>query len=184
MLNSTALTSKRLIFLVIVWVAIVLCSILYASLSKVRSFDPQNKFFLQTSEERFEQRFLSALGESLALSPNMVISFSGLGCFCETLAASHLERIEALAIDEGFQFNDLDITLKNMRDFLPSTPAIAVINDLGSLSYLGPIGAGPLCAQSNDLVGKFIKKNTRSSLVGSLIVSDTKGCYCNALTAS
>ena len=102
-------------------------------------------------------------------------------CFCETLSESHKNTLNEWASSEQISYQNIDVSsMSTLRRFVPSTPAVIVLNKNRELVYLGPYSTGMGCFQSSGMVDERIKpyfQNSAASLRAT-IQSEAKGCYC------
>lgn len=102
-------------------------------------------------------------------------------CFCETLSESHKKTLNEWAFDKQISYQTLALnSIPALSRFVPSTPAVIVLNQQNELVYLGPYSTGMGCLQDSGLVDERIKsyfQNTNRPLTAT-IQSEAKGCYC------
>jgi hypothetical protein len=65
--------------------------------------------------------------------------------------------------------------IQGLSSILTSTPAIAVFDDLGNLSYLGPYSTGIGCLSGNGTVEPYLDVK---STMGAIVPLESTGCYC------
>lgn len=163
----------------IIWAAGLLLAVLYSASNKTKYFDPQNVLHQSALSLSFDTVFVEALlKENLELAGS-VIHFQRSDCFCQTVAQSHINSVEKLA--EKHHFNNVTVTLDDpsiLKAFVPSVPAVAVIDQAGKLNYLGPYSSGMFCTEGDGLVEPFIEKS-QLARIGATVISQSQGCYCN-----
>ncbi|MDE3270992.1 DUF6436 domain-containing protein [Pseudoalteromonas sp. G4] len=165
--------------IVCVWSVLLSVSVLFLSVLKINTFDNYGELTKRAMDTNFDKEFVKQLTSILGDVSGSVIHFEAEDCFCQTVANDHVSSVKKLAINQNFKNHNLVV---NNTDglFLPSVPAVAVINKLGALSYLGPYASGMFCAEGNGLVEPYlIKKNPEHSKLGATIITDAKGCYCS-----
>lgn len=175
--------SKWLPILLIIWAAGLLLAVLYAASNKAKYFDPQNVLHQSALSLSFDTVFVEALLKDNLEFAGSVIHFQRSDCFCQTVAQSHINSVEKLA--EKHQFNNVTVMvdeLSILKAFVPSVPAVAVIDKAGKLNYFGPYSSGMFCTEGNGLVEPFIEK-AQSASAGATVISQSKGCYCNLKSA-
>jgi len=169
--------------LLIIWAAGLLFAVLYAASNKPKYFDPQNVLHQSAMSLSFDTEFVEALSKEKLGLAGSVIHFQGRDCFCQTVAQSHISSVEKLA--EKQQFNNINVTLdepSSLKTYVPSVPAVAVIDMEGKLHYFGPYSSGMFCTEGDGLVEPFIGKD-QSAKTGATVISQSKGCYCNLNSA-
>ena len=161
-----------------VWSVILTSSVLYLSTLKAKQFDVNGLLLSNAMDTEFDHRFTSLIEETLDTRSGAVVHFTMDNCFCEYVAQSHVTSVKKLASEHGFK-NHV-ITLNSTSRFnIPSVPAVAVINQKGKLTYLGPYSTGMFCSEGEGLVEQYINDNTEHNELGATILTDTQGCYCN-----
>ena len=129
-------------------------------------------------DTEFDRRFTSLIEQTVGTSSGAVVHFTMDNCFCDYVAENHVTSVKKRASEQGFK-NHV-ITLKSNNRFnIPSVPAIAVINQNGKLTYLGPYATGMFCSEGEGLVEQYIIDNTENNALGATILTDAQGCYCN-----
>lgn len=159
-----------------VWFISILALLYFFADQGLVPFDPEGHLVTQVNDDHFEAHFKRELGLSEGIA-NTVVHFKQAACACNHVAQEHIDSVKTLAIENGFTNKTLDnVDPKNFR-YIPATPAIAVFNRDGELSYFGPYSAGFSCSPGNGLVEAFLK-NTVSDQFGSTVISQVNGCYC------
>ncbi|WP_100915226.1 DUF6436 domain-containing protein [Pseudoalteromonas spongiae] len=172
------MSSKLHWVLLAVWSIILTSSVLYLSTLKAKQFDVNGLLLGNAMDTQFDHRFTSIVEETLDTRNGAVVHFTMDNCFCEYVAQSHVMSVKNLASEHGFK-NHV-ITLKSNNRFnIPSVPAVAVINQNGKLTYLGPYATGMFCSEGEGLVEQYINDNTEHNELGATILTDAQGCYCN-----
>ena len=162
----------------LIWTVSLLLAVLYASSSKLKPFDPNNHLHQAALETKFDELFLRQLQTFESHTVNTVFHFRTDSCFCQTVAQSHINSVEKLAKRKTFRNIKVDLSLlPELKQYVPSVPAVAVVDKEGRLSYLGPYSSGVYCTQGNGLVEPFIEKKKIQNL-GATVISQSQGCYC------
>jgi len=102
-------------------------------------------------------------------------------CFCETLSESHKKTLNEWASSEQISYQHIDaLSMSSLRRFVPSTPAVIVLNKNRQLVYLGPYSTGMGCFQSSGMVDERIKPyfQNPAATLHATIQSEAQGCYC------
>ena len=179
---------KRIGYLIIgVWFIACSALITWYSTSNKNEFDPKMQLSQAIMDLSFEQTFSQLL---ITVKPELtdnarVIHFTQGDCYCEWLAEPHQNKLDEWA--SKHEFDAIYIDLKDfpqLQAYIPSTPAIAAIDDNNQLIYLGPYSRGSGCfSQSGEvdiqLNNYLIMKETNKLGINALIDTDASGCYCN-----
>lgn len=187
----------------LIWFCTAFFAINWVSQSKFTEFDPQLRLSSQMMSLTMEDDLLSVLLDSPELAslenvqeakvgaPEGIIFHVSQGdCFCETLSESHQNTLNQWAANQGLHYQNLDLNkVPGLSRFVPSTPAVIVLNKENNLVYLGPYSSGMGCFQDSGMVDARIKPYFQSALIESdslgtasiknaTIQSEAKGCYC------
>ncbi len=147
---------KRIGYLIIgVWFIACSALITWYSTSNKNEFDPKMQLSQAIMDMSFEQTFSQLL---ITVKPEQtgnarIIHFTQGDCYCEWLAEPHQNKLDEWALKH--EFNAIYIDLKDfpqLQQYIPSTPAIAAIDDNNQLIYLGPYSRGSGCfSQSGEV---------------------------------
>lgn len=137
----------------------------------------------------FEQDLASALSQTqqISLSANSptIFHLTQGRCYCEFLAKSHQSSLKNWSSAEGFENVELDVNaFPQIKRFVPSTPAVVVLDADKNLLYLGPYSRGSGCFANSGEVDIYLQEwvETKDNLTKqstALIDTDASGCYCN-----
>ena len=133
---------------------------------------------------QYETQWFTFDGSTLGIpaSPKighqLVVHFIDPECPCTRFSKPHIEALEET-------FKDLNITFKSVNPGLapvnqmglsavPASPAVAVWNEAGELSYFGPYSKGALCGEGEDLLRPVLRQEIR----GQLTHQEAIGCFC------
>ena len=119
-------------------------------------FNQPYRHFIETKIPTFKQSKLLDGFDGLT-----VVHFVDKNCPCTRFSNTHIEALEQeltsanhVRIKAGEWVNT---DLKNsMKDWLISSPSVAVFKESGQLAYYGPYTDALLCNQGNDLVKQVI----------------------------
>jgi hypothetical protein len=162
-----------------IWCIACLAGLLSLSVSQLDEFDPQSKLSMAITDIEFEQNFVKQLQKNHSSIGQSIIHFSDNNCFCETLAQPHITRLSNDMHANGFHNIHINIkTLPEFSQFVPSTPAVAIVGALQELIYLGPYSEGYGCLQGTGLVDALLPKINSSAAENTILITDAKGCYC------
>lgn len=162
---------------VLAWVVICLIGLFAYSQSTLIDFDDE-RLYRAAQDADFDTEFAQFAESKLqhALKSTVIHFSSQDGCLCEYVAQKHIQAVTALANEMGK--HNVSISLHDnqlWQPFIPATPAIAVFDENGVLSYLGPYATGSGCFTGDGIVEKHLDS---VSLIGATIPLDAKGCYC------
>lgn len=178
MRKCSDLKFDRATIIFLFWNVSLLLAVLYASSSKLKPFDPNNQLHQAALQTQFDKLFLTQLQTVEANLVNTVFHFRTDSCFCHTVAQGHIDSVEKLAERQTFRNIKINLVANpELKRFIPSVPAVAVVDEEGKLNYLGPYSSGMFCTQGNGLVEPFIKKMQGQNL-GATVISQSQGCYC------
>ncbi len=180
-------------FAAVVWFCIAFWAINWVGASKFKDFDPELRLSSEMMSLSMEEELLNLLPASVeqsgvenvdndAENANGTIFHVTQGsCFCETLSESHKKTLNEWASSKQISYQNIDVSnLSKLRRFVPSTPAVIVINKNRELVYLGPYSTGMGCFQSSGMVDERIKPyfQNATATLRATIQSEAKGCYC------
>ncbi|MFC4700930.1 DUF6436 domain-containing protein [Glaciecola siphonariae] len=188
--------------LVLLWFGLASSLVMAMNRFTLTDFDHDNRLAMQLMSLDFEQRLVERLAKAQTMRGKRIVHIrSSEPCFCESLVASHANKLDALVAKQNTQsnpaVNDASITNvyyidlsqhPSLTALVPSTPAIAVINEQEQLVYYGPYAQGSGCFSSAGEVDAVIRKElmeqrtARSESIGknsAVIRAEARGCYCN-----
>lgn len=188
------------------WVAVLLwfasCSalVIWIGSANKSAFDPSSKLAMAIMDLGFESALISAVSAPVAYG-RKVESFDSAGgkifhitqgeCFCEWLAQPHKNNLDKWSTQNAF--SSYKVNLKqhpNLREFIPSTPAVLAVDEHGNLIYFGPYSRGSGCFASSGIIDERLKEWQTQQLgnispllqnemnLGAMIDTDASGCYC------
>ena len=173
-------TSTRLKIAFVIWVLASLGGLFYFSVAKLVYFDPTNRLLDTVQSDNYSSDFTQLLTSKFGDLSGKAIHFIQDGCFCNMVAQSHISAVKNEIDLSGHSNEDYNITsLKTMRDFVPSTPAVALFNESGNLLFFGPYSTGYLCTAGNGFVEELITQMENKDQPSPITVSIARGCYCN-----
>lgn len=171
--------SSLTVVVVSIWAIIALGLVIYFGTQKISDFDPNGLMTKKMNSIESDAQFRDELSELGFKVEKSVFHFTKDNCYCNFIASPHINSVNELVLEKGYQNIQVDISaFPTLTDYIPSTPAIAVFNEAGTLAYLGPYSSGLYCAPSKGLVEKFIP--AKSNIIGAVILTDARGCYCSA----
>jgi hypothetical protein len=177
----------------VIWFCIAFWAINWVGESKFTDFDPELRLSSEMMSLSMEAELVNLLPASVeqnglenvdsdSENANGTIFHVTQGsCFCETLSESHKNTLNEWASSKQISYQNIDVSsMPNLQRFVPSTPAVIVLNKNRELVYLGPYSTGMGCFQSSGMVDERIKPYFQNSAVTlrATIQSEAKGCYC------
>ncbi len=112
-----------------------------------------------------------------------VIHFVDESCPCSKFSRPHIVDIESKWSGQGVAFETLDMAGRSesrpqLRQAIPATPAVAVWNHAGELTYFGPYTSGAICGEGDDLLDQALS----TPIEGQRINQESVGCFCQRPT--
>ncbi|MDM7859428.1 DUF6436 domain-containing protein [Alteromonas sp. ASW11-36] len=167
--------------LFVLWIGASITALVVFSQSSNLPFD-DSRLYNAVQARDFERQFgalaTQQLGQDIA---NTVVHFSSQdNCMCETVASRHIQAVKNLSSELGK--NNIDVALAESSSWLntiPATPAVAVFDANGELTYLGPYAEGAGCFTGQGIVESHLDNTAH---IGATILMEAEGCYCRAAT--
>ena len=168
------------------WFALASGFVIAMNQSTMQPFDHDNRLAMQLMSLGFESQLVSTLSNTEPMEGARVVHLSsGDGCFCQTLVTRHVSKINTLLQNSQAKAFYIDIdNYPELQKKIPSTPAIAVINQHEKLLYFGPYSQGSGCFSTAGAVDAVIERaftqaEPNNLSTQSVIVAEANGCYCN-----
>lgn len=162
---------------VAIWFVATSVAIILFGNKGLQEFDPNLRLASSLMDLSFEQKLVNVLPRSGGSEIFHIIDTS---CPCTFVNNLHRSAINKWA--EQQQLKQTQLTLSQypqLAHFVPSTPAVAVIDESHQLVYFGPYAEGAGCFQSKGIVDSAIKPVfERGEEVNTQIRSEAYGCYC------
>lgn len=178
-MNYKKLKFKPLTVFVFIWASLVLALLMGFIKIQQKSFDPNNLLFNAALSHTFDEMFANEIKQHLQNTKNLVVHFSSDdACACQLRSSLHVKQIEesVLALHKvNQQWNISHWPID--RRFVPSYPAIAIFDQQGQLTYLGPYSSGLGCNNSNSQIDNYLSVDHRNTPAG-IVNTDSIGCYC------
>lgn len=173
LLNLARNNAWKLPLLALVWLTFIVVSFVYLVNQRLLPFDPDGQL---TNLQSSDIKAISVNDGALKLTEHKrtVIHFTSKDCQCNWAASEHQPLIDNLATNLDFAVKYISL---DSSDTLPSSPALAVIDDHGELMFLGPYSVGLACSAESGFI-ETVLKNYQQGFNSKLIVSDAQGCYC------
>ena len=173
--------SKQIVawLVVPIWIVLSAAGLYLISGLTTSAFDPNGTLYERINRPDFDQEFALHLTKSLNKPLNNLVLHiaSGEQCLCQVSSSRHINTVKTLAQEQGKLNIDLQVnTDRYLQSVITSTPAIAVFDQEGRLSYLGPYATGMGCFTGNGQVEPYL--NYRADVGGAVVPVDAAGCYC------
>jgi len=177
----------------VIWFCGAFFAISWVGEGKFKEFDPNLRLSSEMMSLSMEDELMSLLSFNDRLKAIDTEGYEGSifhitqgSCFCETLSEGHQNSLNEWAAAKNIAFQTIQLSNEPaLSRFVPSTPAIIVVNNNKELIYLGPYSSGMGCFQDSGLVDERIKpyfdNANEKPVVNELratIQSEAKGCYC------
>ncbi|MBO1256499.1 hypothetical protein J3L16_12475 [Alteromonas sp. 5E99-2] len=161
----------------ILWFAATLAALYYLKADRIKQFDPEGALTAKSSTMAFDDELVNLL-KKRGIKANTLVHFSEQpSCYCNNLSQRFSKPLhQQLGSEYTFENVELD---ESLLEFIPSYPAIAVIDDQFRLRYLGPYASGIGCWVGKGNTEKIVNIAKSSDYFGAVINSEVKGCYCN-----
>ncbi len=180
-----------------IWFGIAFWAINWVGASKFTDFDPELRLSSQMMSLSMEAELVKLLSNSTEQNAiengeggitddgenvnGTIFHVTQGSCFCERLSEGHRDKLNEWASSEQISYQNIDLSaMSDLRRFVPSTPAVIVLNKNRELVYLGPYSTGMGCFQSSGMVDERIKPYFQNSTTEfrATIQSEARGCYC------
>jgi hypothetical protein len=173
----------------LIWFILTVFSIIWVGDKKYNEFDPQLRLSSAMMSLSMEEDVVSLLPVKIHPRDNQFTDIIGTifhvsqgNCFCESLSKAHKSALNEWALARRVTYQNIELSnYPTLREFVPSTPAVIVLNSKRELVYLGPYSTGMGCFQNSGMVDERIKPYFESDGAPELnatIQSEAKGCYC------
>ena len=159
-----------------IWLVFTVAAAIYFISGRLVTFDPDKKLAGKNSSLVIQQLKEMDKLKSVDLS-DTIIHFTSNNCSCTQYSEAHKRDINKQAKLDGFNVININLPT-HLKNIIPSTPSILIVNKDENLLYLGPYSIGLACSASNGYV-EIIMKNYTKGYSSSLIINDATGCYCN-----
>ncbi|CCQ11297.1 Secreted protein, containing thioredoxin-like domain [Pseudoalteromonas luteoviolacea B = ATCC 29581] len=157
------------------WLTLASCLVYYVSAESVSKFDPNYTLVESSLSPDFDEEFINWLVTQTRIDGRSVVHITSQECRCNLVSQRHRESVAKLA--EDHLFNNLYITTDNPH-FVPSTPAIAIIDEQNQLVYFGPYSTGYFCSAGDGIAEPFINGSYQANNRAT-VIADATGCYCH-----
>ena len=170
---------SKLGILTIVWVALLLLGLAFIPIYKQVDFDPESRLLMLSMDVEFDQSFVQKMTHKLEVVNSTIVHFTSDDCVCDSFAERHHFRFEKLLGEQGYISHTINIEANSeLASRLPATPAVAIFDEQGQLSYLGPYAAGMGCFAGPGFVEQIVNY-VLAEPAGAWVNSDNTGCYCH-----
>lgn len=189
-----------LISLICIWFVACSALIFWFSTTSKTQFDPDMLLSQGLMDLHFETNLVAALQANALSMPllndkNPLTQIRGTvfhitqgDCYCEWLAQAHQEKINIWSGQHQLKTVNINIdSTAQLAQFVPSTPAIAIVDSQNTLVYFGPYSRGSGCFGQSGQVDNQLEAwfgsshittvNTKVNITSAIDV-DATGCYC------
>ncbi|MFT6267397.1 MAG: hypothetical protein ACJAVV_000194 [Alphaproteobacteria bacterium] len=159
------------------WFMIALIGLFFASKNTEKPFDPAGILYYASNKSDFDLHVNSILFGALNTPLNNVVVHitRSSDCLCQLTATRHIKSVKDTVKYIGKRNVTIYIeNIKGLSNILTSTPAVAVFDAQGDLSYLDPYSTGIGCLSGNGSVEPYL--DTKSTL-GAIVPLESTGCY-------
>ena len=166
-------------FVILLWLLVAIIGLFFANKSTETPFDPSGNLYYASNQPDFENQVNKLLHSALntPLKNVAVHITSSKDCLCKLVANRHIKSVKDMVKSIGKTNETVFVEdIIGLSSILSSTPAIAIFDELGKLSYLGPYATGIGCFSGNGTVEPYLA--TRGTL-GAIIPFESTGCYCH-----
>tara|TARA_R110000744_G_scaffold167365_6_gene284833 strand:- start:36 stop:617 length:582 start_codon:yes stop_codon:yes gene_type:complete len=167
------------------WVGLTIGGLAYWSMQSQRDFDPQQTFASAAMAPEYPQAIVASMSKQYPGLTKTVVHIQQEGCSCNFSNNIHADRID-YKLDK-FQYRSLHVSAISLPSniILPSLPAIMIFDEQGELGYFGPYSSGYFCSTNSAIVDRFLDNILLNTHLGSAVISEGYGCYCqNTLAES
>lgn len=192
-MNSTTQPPDRsrrwLVPIIASWLMLMALVVWYGKRMPTAWFDPAQIAPHDFSDPAQLNDFRNALQDVLQLSPGagpLFVRFAQPDCPCEQLVDSYHQLMEPSLRKQGFtvvtvtpfHMEQLAVRLGNrLWQWVPSTPAILLLDRDGELAYFGPYHQAGICNSENSYLEPVLASlNTGQPI--SIINTLVEGCFC------
>ncbi|WP_395340121.1 DUF6436 domain-containing protein [Ningiella sp. W23] len=182
------LWQKRVLTLsVVMWFILASAGVFAVSNVTSKYFDHDARLSMALMSLDFESRLVNALTDPADSNGARIYHIRGVhSCFCEGLVQAHVKALNALAADKLSVMNVQLEPSSALASMVPSTPAVAVVDEDGDLAYFGPYSQGMGCFSRSGSINTLIQ-NVADGLHSyqkvqnktASIQAEASGCYCN-----
>ena len=168
-------TPIHLYIIVVMWLGFTGFAAIYFITDRVVAFDPQNKL-INISQTTLVNSVMAEfdLPEEM---PNTLINFISEDCSCNTISKEHLSDVKNNAVKDNMSVINI-ILPEGLSDIIPSTPSVLALNKKSELIYFGPYSEGLSCGKGEGIID-LVMSNYKKGFNAQLIMTNSKGCYCN-----
>ena len=175
------MNSRIVVILIGLWATSIMVALLMANGNQLKDFDPDLTLAQAASKQHFDESFADILQDA-GIGHGTVVHFTAnTRCFCNQLSESHQLEISNTLANSGYGFSTVSISEHPaIGNVINHFPALAVIDKLGKLRYLGPYATGLGCFTGNNLVADIARIATSEQYLGATVNTEARGCFCAA----
>ncbi|XQW84454.1 DUF6436 domain-containing protein [Thalassotalea piscium] len=155
-----------------VWISFTVLAFSYFVSERLVSFDSHHKLDNIAYQEL--SNYLAPYLINNNKTEQTILHFTQKECTCQQYSEQHIQDINKIATDHGFNIKNIIV---DDDTFIPSTPSVALLDHSGQVIYFGPYGQGVGCSQTSGYA-KTMLNNYLKGYSANIIIKEAKGCYC------
>jgi len=161
------------------WASGMMFCLQWYSQKQITAFDPSFLLQAAASTASFDQTLYTALVSAGIQGASLVHFESSAPCYCNQLSRPHYDVLSQRLAAEGYHHQRVNIDdHPALAAIIPSVPALAVVDENHQLRYLGPYATGYGCFTGRTLVGRIESLGKAEHPVGTAVMADAQGCFC------
>ncbi len=202
--NDKTLPNWLIVGLFSLWILATVIGLWWFQQTKLKSFisiDDEISYYQPTAIEQLLSPYLDQLAPALPKQQTL-LHFWRPDCLCNNISQRHFSRLltefssESLRIiiiahpnssdqeiDDLQQLNGDRLTIVRAQEALlnlPSSPALALLNEENKLGYFGPYGFGAFCTVSDEgFLSSIINKMANADQLTTFTNVIGEGCFCS-----
>ena len=160
------------------WAASILAALLVYGQKQLSEFDPNAVLLHHSTAASFDHDVVEQLRKMDIQAGSIVHIGSTQDCYCERLTEPHQRQLVS-RLNPSYELISTTIeTQPSLKNFIPSTPALIVLDDAFQLRYIGPYATGYGCFTGKNLVDTIVSYTQQSPYNGAVVNADATGCFC------
>ncbi len=168
------------LLLVAGWFLSSLGIMLYFGIKDIRSFDPDGKLHFASTDLNYDTVTKQVFNATFSELKGVAFHIQDQSCSCSSFSKEHIRSLDIKFEKAGFSTKKLTPSShREIVSLFPSLPALAIFDENAELAYLGPYSSGLFCSKNSSLIETIVDSIISNSHLGSLVISDSSGCYCD-----
>lgn len=163
---------------VVLWAVLISIAIYLLNSARIVPFDPQGKLAEAASQLRYDEDLIQLLKSDGVSASSVIHFYSESDCFCNELSTRFKVPLQK-ELGSEFKFVTLQLT-DRLTPYIPSSPAIAVVDEQYRLRYVGPYASGLGCYVGDGNAEGIARIAKTQMYQGAVINHEPEGCYCSA----